>query len=294
VLAALQSCAALTFVALTYTTLPCTQRSSGNVDCRKYIVSDELTKDLKRARVGMNKTAGHLLSTKYLQQHTPGGDISRRHHKHHDDLCEAWLTHAKNLQRIVADGAANRHGERATAPYVCDLKSHLLENATTRVVEGCRAARQRPRAADANYKSLMARFVGAVRDVAKSAKTAYVRDEMLTTGGRGLSLNAHANEISVLRCKDEKVWGTALALKEASRRLLERPFSDEEFYGFLSLVLNDVAKPAIALWNRCEADVECHKHLRLRCDETSRPKTPRSIKNHRFQKPVDTTPPRPK
>ena len=234
ILQGLDACAALTFVAVSYSTIQCTQRSRPGHDCGRYAAPLAVKHALAAAFRGLIKGLLHALSR---------GKAPRP---------KTWERHLQVLYHMHRAGVGNAEA----APYISEVHSRLLEDAPRLLREATLAATGASKDADGTYFVQLRHFFAAVRRTAKAAKGAFARPGMLSPAPGPLA--AHARAITSLGCSRGSEMGAVDALHEASKRLSS---TGDELFDFLAEVLSAIAANSQKIWNRCATDAACKQRL---------------------------------
>lgn len=249
----LEACATCTFVLMSYTSLPCTQRSKSATKCQNFAEFPAYKKFLNKIRKGLNHHLVHLLSE------SAEGDS------------KAWMTHLENMKHVLNAGPRNPNA----APYL-----HLsLLNSETLPEEIHHSfillddvALHKSVASDALYREELKNLLGSLRNVAKGLKASYVREEMLSaTYNR--SMKKRAKRISKLICFSPKGdhYGTIAALLRASEELSNTQRAPS-FFRVISTSIQEVANSAKHIVFLCKNDAECAKDMK--CESRGEAKHP--------------------
>ena len=237
ILQAFQTCAAATFVALSFTSLPCTKRSSSGVACEQYSETIQEKELLNRSRKGLNKYVVRIVS----------GGLSGE--------TGSWAKHTKNLEQIL-----HNHSNSKSAPYISQnsiMSLPLLQriSQSIHVLDVAVARAHVPR--DPQYGDLLKIFFKSARDTAKTLKACFIRSGMLPQPSNMLLF---AHEVSVLQCTHGHDYSAIEALHKAAEVLRGEP-NATPLYIFISDAIQGVARHAVDILNTCKQNPNCSRHI---------------------------------
>ena len=136
ILQGIDACAALTFVAVSYTTFQCTRRNRSGHDCSRYAAPLGSKRVLTAAYRGLLKDLVYALSR------------GKAPHS------KTWERHSQVLYRMVYSGVGNAEA----APYISEVHSRLLKEAPRLLREAALAVAGAAKAADGGYFVHLQRF----------------------------------------------------------------------------------------------------------------------------------------
>jgi len=239
-LAGVEASALLTFIALSYTALPCNVRNSSHLDCRRY--SEPGKKRIERAFRAVNR---HL--TKALSGHDTDSSAQGR---------AALAKKVALLEDLAQKGGTNT----IAAPYLPHPPGTLLGGAQHAIGAATSLGQSHGRAGgNEHFEQTLEALYKAVRRAAISAKAAYPRPEML--GAQTADLAQHAAEVEALRCPSGKELGAEQALASGASQLEGH---GSAFLTYVGSTLRSIARECDHFWDKCMAESACK--ARVRCD----------------------------
>jgi len=239
-LAGVEASALLTFIALSYTALPCNVRNSSHLDCRRY--SEPGKKRIERAFRAVNRQL-----TKALSGHDTDSSAQGR---------AALAKKVALLEDVAKKGGTNT----IAAPYLPHPPGTLLGGAQHAIGVATSLGQGHGRSGgNEHFEQTLEAFYKAVRRAAISAKAAYPRPEMM--GAQTADLAQHAAEVEALRCPSGKELGAGQALTSGASQLEGH---GSAFLTYVGSTLRAIARECDHFWDKCMSESACK--VRVRCE----------------------------